>query len=313
LFGRRQQSTDVNLIDASVRRSSLRRAKVAFIVAEVIGWALAAILLSGWIPVALAILAGPFLALPVAGVVFLLVWVWPVLRIIIHWFTEIGALAGILAGSTELAGVVPGQMAAVLVVGAITAVLAVPYTRALVWCVIARHRLRMSFAAFIRGNREGTLPFILHAVPTPVGERVWVWLRPGLSLGELRGREEQLAVSCWASEVSVEQASSKYAALLRFDIKRRNSFTDQPVSPLLSTVADAVGRVPSRTHQPSVAMAGGDASAVELDEVTAEAVADKVPASAEKAGKPAGQMYKPTPKPAAAPGNDAEDDGAFWA
>lgn len=305
----RRSSADVNVIDSTVRRSSLRRAKVAFLVAELIGWALAAIALAGVIPVALAILAGPFVALPLAVAVFVLVWVWPVLRILIHWCTEIGLMAGILAGSTELASVVPAQAAALLVVGVIGTVLVVPQTRALVWCVIARHRLRMSFAAFIRGNREGTLPFILHAVPTPVGERVWVWLRPGLSLGELTGRTDQLAVSCWASEVDVEQVG-KYAALLRFDIKRRDSFADQPVSPLLRTVADAVG-VPSRTRRDSVAMAGGDSSAVELDDVTADLVADKVPA--DKPVKPGMHPYKPTPKTAKMPDAVDEDDGAFWA
>lgn len=90
----------------------------------------------------------------------------------------------------------------------------------------------MAFADFIRGNRTGTLPFILWAWPTPVGERIWVWLRPGLSLSELEGRGEQLAVACWARQVTVTAATDKYAALLRFDIKRRDTFTTTIGSPL---------------------------------------------------------------------------------
>src|SRR5260221_11566993 len=53
---------------------------------------------------------------------------------------------------------------------------------ALCWCLITRHRLRTCFSEFIITNRYGSLPLILWAQPTAVGERIWIWLRPGLAL-----------------------------------------------------------------------------------------------------------------------------------
>ena len=57
---------------------------------------------------------------------------------------------------------------------------------ALGWCFVVRHRLRTCFAQFIVANQSGSLPLILAARPTPVGERVWIYLRPGLSVNELQ-------------------------------------------------------------------------------------------------------------------------------
>jgi hypothetical protein len=92
----------------------------------------------------------------------------------------------------------------------------------------------MCFAAFIAHNRQGTLPFILPARPTPAGERVWVWLRPGLSLADLEqpGQVQKLAVACWANEARVTRASRKYAALIRIDITRREPLADTILSSL---------------------------------------------------------------------------------
>jgi hypothetical protein len=104
---------------------------------------------------------------------------------------------------------------------------------ALGWCVAVRHRLRVCFSQFIIANKSGSLPLILWARPTPVGERVWVYLRPGLSLGRLQSRLDEIAVTCHASSVLVELASeSKKAAYLRFDIKRREVLTAKVSSPL---------------------------------------------------------------------------------
>src|SRR3712207_186907 len=104
---------------------------------------------------------------------------------------------------------------------------------ALGWCVIVRHRLRVCFAQFIIGNQSGSLPFILWARPTPVGERVWVYLRPGLSLADLQGRLEKIAVACHAKTCVVEHASDGNAAYLRFDIKRREVLHAAVDSPLV--------------------------------------------------------------------------------
>jgi hypothetical protein len=76
------------------------------------------------------------------------------------------------------------------------------------------------------------LPLILVARPTPAGERVWVWLRPGLDLAELDGKADKLAVACWAAQVRVAQASERRAALLRIDVARRDPLAGRVSSPL---------------------------------------------------------------------------------
>ena len=66
------------------------------------------------------------------------------------------------------------------------------------WCLITRHRIRTCFAEFIITNRTGSLPFLLLTIPTSVGERLWIWLRPGLALSDIQDRLDLIAVACWA-------------------------------------------------------------------------------------------------------------------
>jgi hypothetical protein len=103
------------------------------------------------------------------------------------------------------------------------------------WCVVVRHRLRLCFAGFLRasgGTRPGSLPLVLWACPTPAGERVWLWLRPGLELADLDGKTGRVAVTCWASEARVVRASQRFAALVRVDLARRDPLTGLVASPL---------------------------------------------------------------------------------
>ncbi|MEV0842223.1 hypothetical protein AB0I55_22125 [Actinocatenispora sera] len=285
----------MTIIDSSVQRSSVRRAKTAFVAAGLVSWILAAVVVASYLPPVAAVFVAVPIGFLVGLVVALAVLVWPVVRIGVHWCVEIATGGLVLAGMTGLSHVLAGP----LVVGsmvAVAGVLLVPsWTRrrtvAWSWCVITRHRLRSSFAAYIRGNREGTLPFVLHAKPTPIGERVWVWLRPGLSLTELVSRQEQLAVSCWAKAVSVSAASAKYAALVAFDIKRRDTLVGEVSSPL----AD----VPATAGRDDVSDAQADVSALDLEDVPAEQVQ---PAASTKPARTGGdkapQMvaYKPGKK-----------------
>ena len=73
-------------------------------------------------------------------------------------------------------------------------------------------------------------------MPTPVGERVWIWLRPGLSLDDLLDRLDKIAVACWATAATAEAASSGNAAFIRLDIKRRDALTGTITSPLLEAI-----------------------------------------------------------------------------
>ena len=125
------------------------------------------------------------------------------------------------------------------------------------WCQITRHRLRVCFAAFIRTNNRvdpGLTPLILLIRATPAGERVWLWLRPGLDLAELEARSAKIAVACWASTVQVI-ASRRFAALVRLDITRRDPLTGLVTSPL-------VGGIPT---QPPVPVEGDPFEGLGLD------------------------------------------------
>ena len=106
----------------------------------------------------------------------------------------------------------------------------------LIWCLITRHRIRTCFSEFIITNRTGSLPLILWARPTPAGERVWIWLRPGLALEDLLERLDKIAVACWASSALAEAASRSNAAFVRMDIKRRDVLTGTIGSPLLELI-----------------------------------------------------------------------------
>jgi hypothetical protein len=181
------------------------------------------------------------LAEPIAFVAGLFVWtlvrIWPVLRLLWWWTPEISAGMALVYGWIALANATPALVTLAVMAPLVGIPAFVPAIRrrltALAWCFIVRHRLRVCFSQFIIANKSGSLPLILWARPTPVGERVWVYLRPGLSLSRLQGRLDEIAVTCHASSVLVELASeSKKAAYLRFDIKRREVLTAKVSSPL---------------------------------------------------------------------------------
>jgi hypothetical protein len=245
-FGSSTRGQTVTVIETPTRRSQRRKAIVAFwvtlLVVGLLGGTVAAHYLHPILGGLLGLLGGVLLG----AVVFALIVAWPVLRIIWHWLPEIGVSLALVYGWTWLMLATPLWLALVLVV----LLVGVPavfgrvrhWVLAPAWCLIVRHRLRVCFAAFIATNRSGTLPLILLARPTPAGERVWIWLRPGLSIRDLEqeGQVQKLAVACWANEVRVTRASRKRAALIRVDITRREPLADTIVSPLPDYVPDTM-------------------------------------------------------------------------
>ena len=143
----------------------------------------------------------------------------------------------------------PCPSASRVVVSIIGVPAAIPQVRrrvvATVWCLITRHRIRTCFAEFIITNRTGSLPFLLWTIPTSVGERVWIWLRPGLALSDIQDRLDLIAVACWADVAIAESASASNSALIRLDIKRRDALTGAVASPLLGLVKPGTA---SRDH-----------------------------------------------------------------
>nr|WP_030503739.1 hypothetical protein [Micromonospora purpureochromogenes] len=185
-FGRKSSGT-ITVIEARVHRSSARNARLALILTAVIVGLLSAVVAASYIHPILALLTGALIGVPLGGLAWLLVRIWPVLRLLWWWTPEIGitTLLGIcwvqLVNHTET----PITLLVVALVVGVPA--AVPVSRrflvAWTWCLVVRHRLRVCFAQFIIANQSGSLPLILWAKPTPVGERVWVYLRPGAQVG----------------------------------------------------------------------------------------------------------------------------------
>jgi hypothetical protein len=194
---------------------------------------------------ALSIVLGVLVGVCLGFAVAVVVRVWPVLRMLWHWSVEISLGLGVVVLVRWLATAIPAPLALAVVLAPVAACLAVPRTRrllvALWWCAVVRHRLRVCFAEVIRtANRlhPASAPLILWARPTPAGERVWVWLRPGLDLDDLDGKTNKIAVTCWAGEARVVRASARYAALIRIDVTRRDPLTGLVRSPLAYRFSD---------------------------------------------------------------------------
>ena len=250
LFGASRKGQTVTVIESPTRINQRRKAIVAFWVTWAVVALPGAVIAADYMHPILAGLLGAVLGVLAGLVLAALIIVWPVLRMIWHWLPEILLGGTLVYGWTWLMLATPMWLSLLIVAAVVGPLVYGPVRRmvmSVVWCLTVRHRLRMCFAAFIATNRHGTLPFILPARPTPAGERVWVWLRPGLSLHDLEqpGQVQKLAVACWANEVRVVRASRQYAALIRIDITRREPLAGTVKSNLPDHVpADAPANAP---------------------------------------------------------------------
>lgn len=264
-YGRGGSGT-VTVIEEPVLRSYRRKAKAVYIITWIAAGLLAFAVLDARLHFIAAALAGAAIGWIAGAAAGLVVTAWPVLRAIWWWLPEITAVAGTAIGWMELAahaGLIIRVAVVVLVLGVPSAVR--PLRRgviALAWCQVSRHRVRSCFSEFIITNRYGTLPLILGARPTPAGERLWIWLRPGLSPQDVQDRAGKIAATCWAATVVIDQARASNSALLRLDIKRRDPLTGSVSSPLTAMAAGFTARrrpapqaVPGALDLPDVAPA----------------------------------------------------------
>jgi hypothetical protein len=238
MFGR--GTGTITVIEEPVMRSYRRRAKIVFYVTWVITAVLAAtVAASKWHPI-IALLAGLTCGCIIGAIAGAIVAAWPVIRAIWWWAPETVITGSLVFGWIELAD----HTTLIYRLAATTAIVAVPAAvkpvrtriHQAIWCLVTRHRIRTCFSEFIITNRTGSLPLILWARPTPAGERVWIWLRPGLALDDLLDRLDKIAVACWASSAVAEAASASNAAFVRVDIKRRDVLTGTITNPLLDMI-----------------------------------------------------------------------------
>ncbi len=244
LFGVRRAGA-VAIVEAPVSRAYARKARITFYVVAV-AVALVVMVVAHHRPAGFAVIVGLVLGVVAGLVAGAGVVVWPVARVLWHWAAEITLALVLLVCWAWLAALTSGPFALLILAGLVAVVVGVPVARrpvvAVVWCAVVRHRLRTCFAEFLRTpgqTNPGRSPLVLVARPTPAGERVWVWLRPGLELADLEGRCGKLAVACWADQVTVVRASRSYAALIRVDVTRRDPLRTSVASPLLGWVPDS--------------------------------------------------------------------------
>jgi hypothetical protein len=297
MFGR--GTGTITVIEEPVMRSYRRKAKIVFYVTWVIVGILAAtVAASKWHPIA-ALFAGLAAGLITGAIAATIVAAWPIIRAIWWWSPETAIIGGLIFGWVELAEhtTLPYRLVSVAVIVGVPAAIKPVRTRinALTWCLVTRHRIRTCFSEFIITNRTGSLPLILWAMPTPAGERVWIWLRPGLALDDLLDRLDKIAVACWATAAVAEAASPGNAALVRVDIKRRDMLTGTITNPLLDMIKAGT-------------------PAPQRDEIVIPTALDlpQVPASDVIPVKPT-PLKRPDPKmPAAASQSSVPDDISDW-
>jgi hypothetical protein len=89
---------------------------------------------------------------------------------------------------------------------------------------------------------DGRLPLLMWARPSPIGERIHVLLRAGLSVGDLDQITEALAAACYAAEARVT-VNPRWTNLAVITIVRRDPFTGRTIRPKhTGSVPSSAGR-----------------------------------------------------------------------
>jgi len=119
------------------------------------------------------------------------------------------------------------------------------------WCTVTRHRLRSCLVQSRIMNYRGYVPWCLWVRPTNVGERVWLFMRPGICVDDLEAKTPQFAAACWARDARV-RAVRRLVALVAVDVIRRDPLTSGRLigSPLPSMAGETpVGLDPIPVHE----------------------------------------------------------------
>lgn len=307
----------VTVIESRVHRSARRHARTAFTLAFLGAGALTMLVASSAMRPILSLLLGVVIGLAAGATAWAVVRIWTFVRIIWWWLPELAIAAVVVQLWTMLVDQTSLIVRSVIV-GAVVAVLALSSVRRVMasigWCLVVRHRLRTCFAQFILANQSGSLPLIFGARPTPVGERAWIYLRPGLSISDLESRLDKIAVACHASAVLVARASTRTAGLVRVDIKRREVLGGTVGSPLTgiptvhSDASQAV--IPVSPAPAGIAISTPAKSGMDLPGLTLSVPAPPraaFAASSRGAGTPADRKSATKGSPAAAGDEDLSD------
>jgi hypothetical protein len=269
LFGGRPVDV-ITVVDPPVSQWYVRRARVTFLALSV-GLAVTfTSALSMYLALPLAIVAGTAAGVAGGAVAGAAVLLWPVARVLWWWSLEMTVFGLVVIAPMWLTSstfrLLPLLVDLVLF-GVCTLVGPVRRRLAIwLWVVADRHLLRSCFARLVRGSggvRPGSLPLVLWAKPTPAGERVWLWLRPGLELADLDGKTGRMAVACGAKQIRVVAASERYAALIRVDVARRDPLSGRIDSPLALLIPGLKDKREKTDEQVLVPLVGLDLADIE--------------------------------------------------
>lgn len=162
-----------------------------------------------------------------------------------RWRTELAYLTVLAVAFRALADLLTGIGAGILLAGLAAAAGLSARVRRLVarrfGRLKTRHGLQAVFVQVRLFNRYGRLPLILRIRPTPVGERVLVWFRPGICAEDLAAREAYLGAACWARDVRVAR-HARYAQLAIIEVIRRDPLAATAV--VASPLPDMIPAVP---------------------------------------------------------------------
>jgi hypothetical protein len=173
---------------------------------------------------------------------------WRVLGFIVRLRAELTVITVLVAARfwawPRLVALIGHTMALITVTVLILSILCIPASRRYLcrrwWSITTRHRMRACFVQTRTMTHHGRLPLLVWSRPSPVGERVRVWLPAGLSVKDLERVTAEIAAACWAADVRITPSRSQ-AALVIVDVIRRDPLTGSAFTPAVADNLDRTG------------------------------------------------------------------------
>ncbi|MQA78743.1 MAG: hypothetical protein GEV10_09750 [Streptosporangiales bacterium] len=269
-----------------VDRSPRKKAQQIWVLVGVVLGLVTMLIASEYTHPILAAILGGLTGFVIGGLCALFIYVWPIVRYVWWWLPEITVVVLLTAGWMNLAQhtTLPVRVVVIAVIVGVPALIK-PLREAVValaWCFIIRHRIRKCFTNFIVVGRFDPEPFIFGATPTKAGVTCVVLLRAGVSIEDIQAVSSKITTTCWAKEVTVSHTKDTNKAWVRFDVTRKNTFTDTIDSPLTGEIATDV---PALQRAVTEAPTDLDYSDVTADDIKDEHQPEK-PARKSKNTKP---------------------------
>lgn len=178
-------------------------------------------------------------------------WFWRIIGLLVRFRAELCATTVFVTVYLVARDQIGPDATTITMISVVVVVLIVPASRRFtirrVWCVITRHRMRSCMVKTRTMTHHGRSPFLVWARPSPVGERLRVWLPAGLSVKDLERIAPELAAACWARETRITAVRAQ-AALVIVDIVRRDPLSSRtPLTPTLLNNIDHGPTGPAKT------------------------------------------------------------------